>query len=162
MFYFNNLFRNIAMELLSVGGLLEGKVQAAGWLSVWPSITRKRSCIEGLYARKRQKILRNVYKFPSWLMHPIWGRKWKLVSVSDVIKQSYWKFWVAVEMADVKAADHILAYSMKALQLAFQKLFSSELDNAFMCVGITMCLFSAFWQFRRTNGCWIRGLLLNL
>jgi len=47
-------------------------------------------------------------------------------------------------MADVKAADHILAYSMKALQLAFQKLFSSELDNAFMCVGITMCLFSAF------------------
>lgn len=56
--------------------------------------------------------------------------------------QSNWKFWVAVEMADPKAADHILTYRVeKALQVAFQKLFSSELDNAFICVQalLTIC-----------------------
>ena len=64
----------------------------------------------------------------------------------NVIKQSNWKFWVAVEMATLEAADLILVCSMeKALLLAFQVLCSSELHNVFSaCAGIAKYLFSSF------------------
>lgn len=40
----------------------------------------------------------------------------------NAIKQSKWKFWVAVEIATLKAADLILVYSMEKVSLlAFQK-----------------------------------------
>lgn len=86
-----------------------------------PQIASKHCEIASLYAREGKKILMYT-KFLCWLMHLIWGRKWKLVSVMNVIKQSNWKFWVAVEMATLKAADLILVCSIeKASFLAFQK-----------------------------------------